>query len=316
MKINPTFSLFSALILAFIFGFSLSSNFKFPYETNQFSSVLVDNEPLIKGGEQNLASVSSGQIYGDFNNIDTISSIDTEESWRANDIEKMDLSILPESDGAEINNTAFSIYQTSEQIINNKSVPNINMTEGCLVENVLNDNKIWHSPDQASNYSKKFFNISIQVEFGLNLNPDCLSGMILGILNDPRGWATVENTGFQIVDKEVADLNIVFASPDTVDGLCYPLQTNGIYSCRNEKNVVINMFRWLSGAKDFDNEIATYRIYLINHEVGHYLGWGHTDCPSENALAPVMMQQSKSTSGCVPNGWPIYERVKLLYKSP
>ena len=71
MKINPTLSLFSALILAFIFGFSLSSNFEFPYETNQFSSVLVDNEPLIKGSEQNLASVSSDQIYGDLNNIDT-----------------------------------------------------------------------------------------------------------------------------------------------------------------------------------------------------------------------------------------------------
>ena len=310
MKINPIFSLFSALILAFIFGFSLSSNFKFPYETNQFLSVSVDNNPLIIENEQNPASVSSDQIYEDSKNIDI------EDRWKAEDIEKMDVSVLPESDGAEINITAFSIYQTSEQIINNKSIPNINMTEGCLVEDVLNDNQIWHSPDRISNYSRRFFNISIQVEFGLNLNPNCLSEMIPGILNDPRGWATVENTSFQIVDKEVADLNIVFASPDTVNELCYPLQTNGIYSCRNEKNVVINMYRWLSGAKDFNNEIATYRIYLINHEVGHYLGWGHTDCPSENALAPVMMQQSKSTSGCIPNGWPIYERVKLLYKTP
>tara|TARA_X000000368_G_scaffold354568_1_gene296100 strand:+ start:130 stop:1062 length:933 start_codon:yes stop_codon:yes gene_type:complete len=310
VKINPTFSLFSALILAFIFGFSLSSNFKFPYETNQFLSVSVDNNPLITENEQNPASVSSDQIYEDSNNIDI------EDRWKADDIEKMDVSVLPESDGAEINITAFSIYQTSEQIINNKSIPNINMTEGCLVEDVLNDNQIWHSPDRTSNYSRRFFNISIQVEFGLNLNLNCLSEMIPGILNDPRGWATVENTSFQIVDKEVADLNIVFASPDTVDELCYPLQTNGIYSCRNEKNVVINMYRWLSGAEDFNNEIATYRIYLINHEVGHYLGWGHTDCPSENALAPVMMQQSKSTSGCIPNGWPIYERVKLLYKTP
>ena len=310
MKINPTFSLFSALILAFIFGFSLSTNFKFPYETNQFLSVSVYNNPLITENEQNPASVSSDQIYEDSNNIDI------EDRWKVDDIEKMDVSILPESDGAEINITSFSIYQTSEQIINNKSIPNINMAEGCLVEDVLNDNQIWYSPDQTSNYSRRFFNISIQVEFGLNLNPNCLSEMIPGILNDPRGWATVENTSFQIVDKEVADLNIVFASPDTVDELCYPLQTNGIYSCRNEKNVVINMYRWLSGAEDFNNEIATYRIYLINHEVGHYLGWGHTDCPSENALAPVMMQQSKSTSECVPNGWPIYERVKLLYKTP
>ena len=131
MKINPIFSLFSALILAFIFGFSLSSNFKFPYETNQFLSVSVDNNPLIIENEQNPASVSSDQIYEDLNNIDI------EDRWKADDIVKMDVRVLPESDGAEINITAFSIYQTSEQIINNKSIPNINMTEGCLVEDVL-----------------------------------------------------------------------------------------------------------------------------------------------------------------------------------
>ena len=26
-------------------------------------------------------------------------------------------------------------------------------------------------------------------------------------------------------------------------------------------------------------------------------GWGHTDCPSQNALAPLMMQQSKPLVG-------------------
>tara|TARA_B100000902_G_scaffold389014_1_gene435515 strand:- start:1122 stop:1544 length:423 start_codon:yes stop_codon:yes gene_type:complete len=139
--------------------------------------------------------------------------------------------------------------------------------------------------------------------------------MVIGILNDPRGWSTIESQSFQIVDSEKADLNIVFAKPETVDELCYPLQTNGIYSCRNQKNVVINIFRWLSGAQDFGTDLSTYRIYLINHEVGHYLGWGHSNCPSDKALAPVMMQQSKSTNGCIPNGWPIYERIKLLYSS-
>ena len=35
------------------------------------------------------------------------------------------------------------------------------------------------------------------------------SEMVTGILNDQRGWATVENTNFKIVKKEDADLNIV-----------------------------------------------------------------------------------------------------------
>ena len=80
-----------------------------------------------------------------------------------------------------------------------------------------------------------------------------------------------------------------------------------IYSCRNEQQIIINFFRWVNGAIDFGSDLETYRLYLINHEVGHILEWGHVGCPKEGALAPVMMQQSKSTMGCEPYGWPIYE---------
>jgi hypothetical protein len=92
--------------------------------------------------------------------------------------------------------------------------------------------------------------------------------------------------------------------------LCFPLETNGIYSCRNEQQIVINFFRWINGAFDFGSDMETYRLYLINHEVGHILGWGHVGCPKEGALAPVMMQQSKSTMGCIAYGWPIYEIIE------
>ena len=307
------------LSIAFIVGFSLSSSFKFPYELNQSSNLTLNYDIKINEEDHEHNFATENQKNENLNDIDKLSNETTSEEYTditSEDIEKNANSILPESDGAEVKITSFSIYQMDEEIVRNKTIPNIDISKGCLVDEILNDEKIWYSPDRLENYTKRFFNISIQVEYGLNLNPNCLGEMVIGILNDPRGWATIENQSFQIVDREDADLNIIFAKPETVDELCYPLQTNGIYSCRNEKNVVINMFRWVSGAKDFDNDLSTYRIYLINHEVGHYLGWKHSDCPSENALAPVMMQQSKTTDGCIPNGWPIYERVKLLYRSP
>ena len=319
MKINPVFSLFSSLTIAFIVGFSLSSSFKFPYELNQSTNLISNYDIKINEEDHNHNFDSENPKSENFNDIDKISNESTKDEYTnitSDDAEKKENSILPESDGAEVKITTFSIYQVDEDIVNSNTVPNIDISKGCLVNDSLNDENIWHSPDRLENYANKFFNISVQVESGLNLNPNCLAKMVTGILNDPRGWATVENRSFQIVGKDDADLNIVFAKPNTVDELCYPLQTNGIFSCRNEKNVVINMFRWVSGANDFDKDLSTYRIYLINHEVGHYLGWGHSNCPSQNALAPVMMQQSKSTDGCIPNGWPIYERVKLLYSSP
>ena len=311
MKVNPTISLFSILLFSFISVFAVTSNYQFSYNESTPNNSVIENQiPTPEDNQENETILK----FEEEENINEESLEVSLENQEKEAVEKEE-SIIPESDGAEIKVTSFSIYKTSEEIINSKSVPNIDMSQGCLTENTLSEDRLWYYPDDLQEYNKSLFNISIKVESGLNLEPNCLSNMIIGILNDPRGWSTIEDRDFQTVASEDADLNVVFAKPETVDELCYPLQTNGIYSCRNERNVVINMFRWLSGAKDFGTDLSTYRIYLINHEVGHYLGWGHSDCPSDNALAPVMMQQSKTTNGCIPNGWPIYERIKLLYSS-
>ena len=314
MKVNPTISLFSILLFSFMSVFIVSSNFQFPFDQITPKNVVIETQILSQDDNQDKETVLKFQ---EEDNIDEVILEINAENPKIEVAEKVKKSesIVPESDGGDIKITSFSIYKTNEEIINSKSVPNVDMTQGCLTENILSDDTSWYFADDLKEYKKSLFNISIKVESGLNLELNCLSNMIIGILNDSRGWSTIEDRIFQIVDSENADFNIVFAKPETVDELCYPLQTNGIYSCRNEKNVVINMFRWLSGAKDFGTDLSTYRIYLINHEVGHFLGWGHSDCPSDNALAPVMMQQSKSTDGCLPNGWPIYERIKLLYSS-
>ena len=311
MKVNPTISLFSILLFSFISVFLVTSNYKFSYNQLTPKNAVIESQIPPQEDNQDKETILK---FEEEEYIDEAILEVSPENQEKEAVEQ-DESIVPESDGAEIKITSFSIYKTNEEIINSKSVPNVDMAQGCMTENILSDDRLWYFPDDLQEYNKSLFNISIKVESGLNLELNCLSNMIIGILNDPRGWSTIEDRDFQIVASEDADLNVVFAKPETVDELCYPLQTNGIYSCRNERNVVINMFRWLSGAKDFGTDLSTYRIYLINHEVGHYLGWGHSDCPSDNALAPVMMQQSKSTNGCIPNGWPIYERIKLLYSS-
>ena len=118
MKINPTLSLFCSLLITFILGFSISSNFKFPYEVNQSLDVLLDDISPINQEDYNPGPVSSEQINEDFNNIDTEPDIANEESKETSEINKNDISILPESDGAEFNFTAFCNHVSYNMCVN------------------------------------------------------------------------------------------------------------------------------------------------------------------------------------------------------
>ncbi|WP_158296608.1 DUF3152 domain-containing protein [Nocardioides albidus] len=79
------------------------------------------------------------------------------------------------------------------------------------------------------------------------------------------------------------------------------------WSCRVGRNVVINVDRWRGASPAWIRAGASLRDYrhmVVNHETGHWLGYGHASCPRRGALAPVMMQQSKGTGGCRLNPWP------------
>lgn len=102
------------------------------------------------------------------------------------------------------------------------------------------------------------------------------------------------------------DIRIVIATPSTVDRLCARagLRTVGRLSCWNGRFAAINVDRWKRGSKGFVGPLHVYRRYVLNHEVGHALGYGHRACSRRGALAPVMQQQTFATRPCRANGWP------------
>lgn len=207
-----------------------------------------------------------------------------------------------------------SIFLSDDAIQDAKSIGTEDLLGGCYldVENSPSDSEWVEVPSGNTKDSSKF-NYGIKIESSLNLDSNCIKNLLFLILNDEKGWINITDKSFHQTSIEESDFVYIFATPEKTDELCYPLETNGIFSCRNEKEIVINNFRWENGATDFLKDIEMYRLYLINHETGHILGWGHTDCPKEGAIAPLMMQQSKGTNGCIPYGWPAYEVVKSKF---
>lgn len=141
----------------------------------------------------------------------------------------------------------------------------------------------------------------VEVERGLPFGVKDVATFVEATLVDVRGWGS--RHALTRVDGE-SDLRLVVASPKTADSLCAPLDTGGRLSCRNGSNVVINAWQWQFGADSYSGRMESYRRYVVNHETGHALGYGHVDCPATGHLAPVMLQQTKGLNGCVANPWP------------
>lgn len=144
----------------------------------------------------------------------------------------------------------------------------------------------------------------VEVEKDLPGDPADFADAVELILSDERSWTSEGEGPFARVDSpEDADFRVTLAAPDTVDALCAPLRTNGYVSCSTGQQAVINQNRWVSGVDHFEDDLETYRTYVVNHEVGHVLGRGHVECPAPGEPAPIMQQQTFGLDGCEPNGW-------------
>ena len=200
------------------------------------------------------------------------------------------------------------IFLSSDSIEKARDIGSKDLLTGCYIDELSQESEEeWKLVDNVNTRDSKKINYALKIQSEINLDPLCMKNLLFLILNNEKGWTNVTGKGFQLTSIEDSDFVFIFATPEKTDELCYPLETNGIYSCRNETEIIINNFRWKEGAVDFGRDIETYRLYLINHETGHLLGWQHKECPKEGAIAPVMMQQSKGTNGCLPYGWPVYE---------
>jgi hypothetical protein len=138
--------------------------------------------------------------------------------------------------------------------------------------------------------------VRVMVQDGLEPLADDFAATVEEVLADGNGWAAAGRP-FAVVEQN-ADIDVVLARPQVVDELCAPLLTGGSFSCGRKGRAVINVRRWRGGSTTFGKDLASYRQYVVNHEVGHLLGFDHEGCPGRGRRAPIMLQQTKSLAGC------------------
>ncbi|WP_158015791.1 DUF3152 domain-containing protein [Mycobacterium basiliense] len=160
---------------------------------------------------------------------------------------------------------------------------------------------------QVGQGTAKVFRYSVEIENGLDPTmyggDDAFAQMVDQTLANPKGWTHNPQFAFIRVDTGKPDFRVSLVSPLTVREGCgyeFRLETscyNPSFGANREARVFINEARWVRGAVPFEGDIGSYRQYVINHEVGHAIGYlRHEACDKQGGLAPVMMQQTFSTS--------------------
>ncbi len=182
----------------------------------------------------------------------------------------------------------------------------------------------------------KLFTYTVEVEDGIDpasyAGDDAFATAVQGTLSDSKSWTYDGKFALQRVDGNFPNpsFKVSLTTPDTThrpDACGFQIKFEASCYRKSLGRVLINLARWVRGAKSYGADMTGYRQYAINHEVGHALGGQHVGCGGNGQAAPVMMQQSfgvnddyvamlndipggdkgkvaKDGRICVPNSWP------------
>ncbi len=145
---------------------------------------------------------------------------------------------------------------------------------------------------------------AVSVDTATGISKAEVEAVVAATLNDPRSWSPIKKTRFVMSPWATALLRIRVLTPKGTDRFCAPFRTQGYKSCSKNWDVALNADRWSLGAAAAAMPLDQYRIYMVNHEVGHSLGEDHESCPGPGSVAPILLQQTIGLQGCTPNPWP------------
>ena len=129
--------------------------------------------------------------------------------------------------------------------------------------------------------------------------------LIVKYANEPNGWTQRYNCQIKKTTSITScDVVVQFATPNELEQMFGPdfkqLSVSQIHK-HQTPHIYFNLQNWNRVPKNFRGSLSLYRKYLVQHELGHALFhvWNHDEEPS-HGTCPVMMQQTRGTSTCVP----------------
>ena len=136
------------------------------------------------------------------------------------------------------------------------------------------DNRIGWLPTTPSTIPGRT-TYKVRVDNSLRALSECFEETVDSILADPRSWRGV----VPATEGETPQFWVTLRTPGAAcDGLGTAATTCAYTSEDLTGEFRFNYVRWVKGYGYDDMSLFDQRAMIINHEVGHILGFGHYDC--------------------------------------
>ena len=175
--------------------------------------------------------------------------------------------------------------------------------------------RVAHGPSEAPTLSVelprldayRLHTYSVRTRGAVRADVEVFRASVAATYADRRGWLGAHHRFRPAAPGRDGDFTVVLSRSRYLPAFSSGCSTS--YSCRAGRNVIINETRWRFGSRFFPGTLDEYRDMVVNHETGHWLGFGHAYCSAPDRRAPVMQQQSKGVQGCRVNPWPLPREV-------
>lgn len=153
----------------------------------------------------------------------------------------------------------------------------------------------------------KIFRYSVSIDPTIKRSLVNFKKQIRKILENPKTWCIRFKE-----DNENPDFIIFLTTDSAINQAC---KLRGLSCADWSKNIIyINNDNWSKGSKKSGLNLEDYRIYVINHEIGHILGIHNHLKPKKGCKVPVMNQSTLGIGKGLPNMWPLRREQNLIRK--